>query len=225
MQAISFSINSSQASFFENIYTKIQQIISKVIGIVKTYFLEIQYFFMALIGIKEIIFDGPKKIQIHPSATNVQQVVHQFFQQKQEWIGPLSSAQVHGICYTASGTLGGVASLHTHRLIDLGKAFPVVSGLAGVFFGSGNLSNIFYYVECYQQAEQLAKGDEPHLKEAARRIKLTSVLGIINSLGYLITLASCLFGPIAWLPMVFGGIAMLTGCINIIYDFFFLNKA
>lgn len=195
----------------------------KVLRFAKEYFFIGQNIFMIFFGVKELIFDRAQQLTSPLEGTKIQLTVRRFFLAKEIQEGrSLTNAQMHGIYYSSAGLCGGVASLQTYGWCNLKSAFPVLSGLSDAFFGCANWNNLLYHIRCYQEANLLTgKGKEEAL--AAKRIKTSAVLGIISNVNYLISISSFLFGPISWLPIVFGGVAMLTGCIKILYDFFFLE--
>lgn len=204
---------------------KLPDLFLKIVLIAQKHFHLGENSFMTAYGLKEMIFDKPQTKPLNTSATAVQQVVYHFFQARQIDVAPFSPSQMHGIYYISAGLLGGITTLQSYGIADLGLASPLLSSLSHTFFGCANWHNLLYHVQCFHDADLLASDRSQPTQEAVRRIKASAVLGIISSVGYLATLAASLFGPFAWIPMIFGGVAMLTGCIKILYDFFWLYKA
>jgi len=222
------SIQSLRESFLQlrvSLNYNLPPIALKVLHFAREHFFAGQNMFMILFGLKELIFDRAQPWTKPLAGTKVQQAVRAFFRRIEGSEGrSLTNAQMHGIYYSSAGLCGGAASLQTYGLCDLKKGFPALSGLSDAFFGCANWNNLLYHVRCYQEANLLmGRGKEEEI--AAKRIKTSAVLGIISNVNYLISISSFLFGPLNWLPIVFGGVAMLTGCIKIIYDFFFLEAS
>lgn len=122
----------------------------------------------------------------------------------------------HGLLYLASGASGLLSCC-------AGAASKVLGNIGGGFFLSANIVDLDFNVSIYRLASSIDLKNAPEsLKEAVHRLKRSAIIGMISNIGHIITPFTILFGPYLALTIFFTGIAVSTGCIKILYDYFFL---
>ena len=165
------------------------------------------------------MFDGfraHKKIENEQDG-RVQNVWTRTFQKVRSSIADLSI--VHGMYYAGMGAFGGLTSLQDFGLVNLGITYTGLDKLSWVCFLCANIYMLQESVRMYLDVQDME--DHPTVD----KIRLSAVMGIVNSLGYCMTAAVVLFGGPAAAALVLGGISVTVGCIKILYDHFVLSRS
>lgn len=106
---------------------------------------------------------------------------------------------IHGALFIASGAFGIIGVVYKHAIsVILGQGFFLVA----------NLIALEYNGELYR------KTDNPAVKKSA-------LLGILNNLGYIFTVALAWIGVHGAITLLVGCLAVSTGCLKMLYDFLY----
>jgi len=114
----------------------------------------------------------------------------------------------HGLLFVGSGLAGAAVALHQLEKINVGSLLTVAEGLDLGLFLAACLVGLRYNVLKYSDPSS-------SLQE-----KKSAVLGIISNLNYLFWGLCPILGASATFALVFCGIALTTGFLKILYDFF-----
>lgn len=205
-------------------------VLTKIIDFVKTYFNAMQWSFLYLYGTKEILFDNVYKKEsrgILPTYKDrLNQAINKVFVKNDNVIGNIKFNMAHGTLYTASGVIGFVPALQRLGYLDIGAGLIVpLEALGNVVFGFASLVALIQNIKLYKAASKMAKSDSLPEQEAAQMIKKSAVMGIISSLSYILTAITLIFSASTAIAFLFGIIAVITGCLKILYDFFRFRQA
>lgn len=207
----------------------VNQLSTKMVELVKGIFNVLQWTFVSLYGTKEILFDRVTDIRKKNSFLLKHRLIDQrlnaIFLKKSNLIGKVKYYLTHGVLYIASGIAGSAAAMHKAGWLNAGSfAFPLeVAG--NCLFAFASFISLVQNVRIYRAASKITLYAPFHEREAASMLKKSSVLGIISSLNYIIAAALLMFGPAAAFALLFGCIAVSTGCLKILYDFVRFRKA
>lgn len=202
-----------------------------LVNLVKNFSGILQNSFLVVYGTKEILFDRVRDISktknhvIITHATRINHYLNKIFVKKDPFIGPLRFNNAHGLLYIGSGLTGSAAALHKLGWINLG-GFGLPLEIAGnCLFSLACLTALIHNVKIYRAAAKVTPHAPLYKRQAAHMLKVSSVLGIISSLNYIVAASLLVMGPLASLALVFGCIAVLTGCMKILYDFLKFRNA
>lgn len=179
---------------------------------------------LGLFGAKELVYDRVKikekipNLLVKKQADKLKIFVKEFLRKREFEKIPFGFHTLHGACYLASGISGLMSSF------NLGAAAVSALGIAANgFFLMANVVGLEYNVNLYEQAGGIDLKNAPaYICEAVSRIKKSAVLGIVSNLNYIMVALTALFGLHFALTLCFTGIAIATGCIKILYDYFYL---
>lgn len=167
----------------------------------KTRFLLLQNAFMVGYGIKEFFLDrrAAKNLPCRGSIEKIEQLRKHFL-------------SIHGLTYIAVGVLGALEAMDQYAWLSLGQALPAITfGSAGLFL-YGCLYALEYYTKIYKEAVALEKS-AGHEKQA-RALKISSTLGILNSLGYLASIFFALYPPTQAIALLLATFSIFVGTVN-----------
>lgn len=204
----------------------------KLIDLARNVFNVMQWSFLSLYGTKEIAFDRVKDIRHDKKnnavthASSVNNFLNGIFIKQAAFIGPIKFNVAHGVLYFVSGVAGSLAAMHRQEWINIGGSLVFPLEVAGnCLFALASLVALIQNVKIYRAAAKVPENAPAHEREAARMLKKSAVLGIISSLNYIIAAALIMIGPAATVALVFGCIAVFTGCMKILYDFIRFRNA
>lgn len=228
LNVISYGIQpkASFATAFAN-----YSIVKKLVDLVKSLFNTVQWAFVNLYGTKEILFDRVKDLRyskkniIKTHATRVNSYLNRVFVKKNAFIGPINFNVAHGSLYMASGLAGSLAAIHQQGWLNIGCLAAPLETLGNGLFGLASLVALIHNVKIYRAAAQVPEYAPTYAKEAASMLKKSAVCGIISSLNYIIASALLIFGAAFTFALVFGCIAVVSGCFKILYDFIRFKNA
>lgn len=199
-------------------------ILNRIYRITMHYFGIIQNAAMAGFGLKEVMIDYiPQQIKIqHNSKDKIPSLVNQAASNN---LQNLKSIQIinaefslgHGLLYLGTGTVGLVDAAHTLQWLNLGEAQPLVHHATIGLFLFANLFSLEQNIRLYSEAQKLPQSP------LANKLKISAVLGMINTLGYILSTLSSYFPGLEILYLILTCLALFVGCVKIIYDFFFLT--
>lgn len=206
-------------------------LVKKLIELVKNFSNITQWSFLCLYGTKEILFDRVKDLRktnkdiVLSQASRINLFLNKIFLKRDPCIGPFRYHQVHGALYLGAGISGMAAAMHKLEWIHIGDlTIPVALAAQGVFcFAS--LIALIQNVKIYCEASKVSAYAPLHEIEGAAMLKKSAILGIISTLNYIIGASLIMIGAAATFSLFFGCIAVMTGCLKILYDFFRFNKA
>ncbi len=208
------------------------QFTKKTIALFKNIFDLMQWSFLCLYGSKEILLDRVKNISqvrknhvVVTQAHRVNRYLNGIFLKKTAFVGPINFNVAHGSLYIASGMVGLAAPIH--RLSGkLNQKLPLLAETLGNgLFGLASLVALIQNVKIYRAAAKIPSFAPQHARDAALMLKKSAILGIISSLNYIITVALLVMGSAATFALIFGCIAVVTGCLKILYDYFRFKNA
>lgn len=206
----------------ETSFRTIPPLVLKVSNLIRPYFLLGQNAAVLAFGIKELTWDQKAFQDVDLALIRSEKIKlfgRNFFLNFKCWIGPFNHSHIHGGLYIASGVCGAF----DYAIRALGLPFELVANFlswAGqATFALANIFSITYYSHVFYKSfcQPATTAVE---QEALKRIRLSAVLGIINNLGYLTAALLSAFGGPVTMALVFGGVALLTGCIKILFDYF-----
>lgn len=154
-------------------------------------------------GLKEIVFDAPRAPNTS-LCTRIGQAVSNLFSQIQ------SSSDFfiqHGILFMGCGIAGAALAFQQVRGVPWNAFHSVLQGSDFGFFFAASLVGLRYNVLNYLNSQNPL-------------IKKSSILGIISNLNYLFWCLSPFLGLSATLSLIFCCIALSTGCLKILFDYF-----
>lgn len=122
---------------------------------------------------------------------------------------------IHGTLFLTSGAYFALSSLHCYQCLDLYGCLDELHLAAETLFVAANIVALKFNMQLYMHAKS------SHAENAA--ILRSCVIGIVSNLFYILAEATRLFGFSTALALVFGCIAVSTGGVKIIYDFFYAN--
>lgn len=210
------------ASYLSSMITRVYQLSLK-------HFSLLQSGFVAGFGLKEVLIDFiPGALKIPPEK---KQNTFKLIEDRVAECKPLHNIEainkefslVHGCLYFGCGVSGAIEAANQLSWLDLGAAASVFKYMTAGFFLYANLYSLEQNINLYFQAELLEK-EEKHQALAAS-VKISSVLGILNNLGYIVLSICSLFPTDEILYLIIACLAIFVGCLKIIYDFFFLSPA
>ena len=120
---------------------------------------------------------------------------------------------VHGSLFLTTGVFLGLQGLEALNLLDLGRLSTPVSITGVTSFALAEIISLKFDVERFLEASTIQDPAKAHSQ------KKSAVLGIVRSISYLLMVLVPLLGAPVALPIVFGGIGLMTGAIKILYDF------
>lgn len=195
------------------------EIINKISSFVFTYFKVFQGLGMASIGAKSILFEYVRIINSTPSPLS-KSVKEFLLKLDQEW-APTGFNVLHGILYLGSGLSYALSAMP--KIQNMHLYVNVLNSTGNGLFILANIFSLEYFIKaCQESSDILAREHHEIQRQAAERIKTSSILGIFNSAGYLLAPAAILINAPASLAIIFGLIAVSTGCIKIFYDYYYL---
>lgn len=193
-----FPVGLSFPGQFTTIFFKGSQIVSKMIELTRQHFKILESVGLTGMGSKEIAFNatvGSKSQKIYFLA--------------------------HGALFIASGLTSALIAANQYQFIQISKWVQLLSLTGNGLFLAANLLALYQNIESYKNALKLETSGLIQDLEKARHMKYSAVLGIMNSLGYLMVPIATLFhAPLAF-AIIFGCIAVSTGCLKILYDFYY----
>lgn len=185
----------------------VQQASSKIIEFAKTYFLFISNICLVGLGFRDYtaVALGAK-----PAPPSFSEFFNNFFQ------GILSGNLkiIQGSCFVVSGVTGAITFFNPSSLL---------AASSSTLFVAGNLLALASNIETYIQAVRLSESHDSADQKRARSMMYSAILGMINNINYIMVPLVTLFGGPVALAIFFGGIAVTTGCIKILYDYFYLR--
>lgn len=186
----------------------ILQASTKVVEFAKTYFLFISNICLVGLGFRDYTAVALGDKPNYPTLS-------QFFANLWRGITTGHLGIIQGTCFIASGTCGAVTFYNPAPFFDYAG-----SGL----FLAGNLIALKTNIENYINAVAQSNSNDPSERQYAFSLMTSAALGIINNINYIMIPFVTLFGGPVALAIVFGGIALTTGCIKILYDYFYVQK-
>lgn len=197
----------------------------KITEIVLEYFGIIKGLCLASYGLKELLFDRIKNsVNNHNNCLSHQkQFINEFLLKTEPVLKCIGFHALHGSLYIASGLSSAVAASQQLFQKSLGIPLPLFPILGNSFFLLANLFSLKYHVHLYQEAAKVTKDSPQEEQDSAKILKKSAVLGILNSLSYLMIPLFSILGISLALSLLFGCIAVFTGCIKILYDYFYIN--
>lgn len=212
--------------------TFVKSVVIKIIDFCKSHLYYImQWSFVALYGIKEILFDRVRDIRlvkqsvIVTHADRVKQHANSVFLKKDPLLGPVKFNSIHGSLYATAGFVGVGVAMHRQGLIQLGGLLPAFELAGNCLFGLASLVTLIHSIRIYLKASKVPSYAPPHVQESASMLKKSAILGMISSLNYIIATALLIIGNAATFALIFGCIAVATGCMKIFYDFLRFREA
>ncbi len=202
-----------------------------LINLVKNFTGVLQNSFLIAYGTKEILFDrvrdirNVKKDVIITHAQRVNDYLNKIFLKKDNFVGPFKFNHVHGILYIGAGFVGTVAAMHKLSWVNIGNLALPLEIAGNSLFGLACLAALIHNVKIYRAAAKVPKDAPFYERCGAQMLKKSSILGIISSLNYIIAASLMVIGPLASLALLFGCIAVFTGCLKIVYDFIRFQNA
>ncbi|QLH37078.1 MAG: hypothetical protein HWD61_13825 [Parachlamydiaceae bacterium] len=126
----------------------------------------------------------------------------------------------------ASGVSGSLAAAHHLGWLNLGSQVAFSLEIAGNgLFGIASLIALIQNIKIYRAASKVCESAPLHEKEAANKLKTSSMMGILSNLNYIIGAALLMIGSLATLALLFGCIAVFIGGLKILYDFLQFRNA
>lgn len=202
-----------------------------IIHLMKNFSSISQCSFLVLYGSKEILLDRVRDIRkvkkniVITHATNINNFLNKIFIKKDKLIGPLNFNVVHGSLYMGSGVLGSTAAMHKLGWINIGGLGLPLEVASNCLFNFACLAALIHNIKIYRAAAKVPKYAPLHEKEAAWMLKKSAILGIISSLNYILAASLLIAGASATFALLFGCIAVFTGCLKILYDFLRFRNA
>lgn len=203
----------------------ISSIITRIYQLTIEHFTLLQNSFLAGFGVKELLIDFlPQHLNSKPEMRTFTLIGSPEASSKEftrlKAINKEFSL-VHGMLYLNCGTAGMLDALHEMGYVNFSSHEPLFNYMASGLFLFVNLYSLEKNIELYLQADLL--GEDEKYDKLKNSLKISSVLGILNNLGY-ITVSLFSFFPmdeIFYLVLVCATI--FAGCFKILYDFFFLT--
>ncbi len=183
-------------------------LVNRIIDFCRTHFKLMESAAFLTLGTKEIVYDNKRIRKTWPSITSFFRALIEEFKKKDFGI-------IHGALYMAVGITSSIIVAHQYQLLNLTKWIPFLSNTSNGLFIAANIFALNHYGNLYREA--LFEKDPV----IAGRMRVSAAMGILSSLGYILVPLLTLFGAPIALPIVLGGIAVATGCIKILYDYFF----
>ena len=202
-------------------------IFKKLADFAVVHFNFMQWSFLSLYGAKELLFDRVKDIRQarNPSPSLMNQYLNGVFVRKDKMGGVVPFNVAHGSLYLASGVAGSLAAADRLGWIRMGSLTIPLEIVGNGLFGLASLVALIQNIKIYREACKVSEKNPYHEQEAAQRLKKSAVMGIISTLNYIVAAALLIIGTHASLALIFGCIAVFTGCLKIIYDFFRFRQA
>ncbi len=173
-------------------------------------------------GLKEILLDGRKPVHSGPISgsltTRIKVYCLEYFSRKKSEIVSGQFHIIHGALFLGSGISGSLVALHQLGKIHLAATFAIFNHLEIGLFLAGCLLALYHNVREYTRAIDPASGLSA---EQAHQKKLSAIFGIVSSLNYILWGAFVIFGAHTAVALVFGIIGLTTGCIKILYDYYY----
>lgn len=154
-------------------------------------------------GLKEIIFDSHRAPNT-PLCERIRCAFRNCFNRIQS--APDFFIQ-HGAFFIGSGLAGALYALQQIQEVPINSFQGILQGCDYGFFCAAALLGLRYNVLNF-------------IYTSDPREKKSAILGMISNLNYLFWCLCPLLGLSATLTVIFCGIALSTGCLKIIYDFF-----
>jgi len=207
--------------------TSSKTIFRKLVDFAVVHFNFMQWSFLSFYGAKELLFDRVKEIRETKNSPSslMNHYLNGVFVRKDKMFGVVLFNVAHGSLYCASGVVGSLAAADRLGWVRMGS-FTVPLEIAGnCLFGFASLVALIQNIKIYREASKISEKNPYHEQEAAQRLKKSAIMGIISTLNYIVAAALLIIGTHASLALILGCIAVFTGCIKIIYDFFRFRKA
>lgn len=197
----------------------------KIAALTRTCFQYIQKIFLGIYGSHQLLFEKIKPLEKVNNANlknRVQQLkiyLHGFLFKREFEKIPFGYHAMHGALYLSSGIFGFLSDIESCGIYrNLGSS--IGSGL----FLFANLLGIEYNVSIYLHADSIDLTNAPAYQcEAVKALKKSAAMGIITNLNYVLFPISIFFGLPVAVSILFAGIAAATGCLKILYDYFFIS--
>ena len=146
--------------------------------------------------------------------------------------GPLSDVTPHipnylimqGSFLIPSGFFGTMSWLHYQQMIDLKGMLPLFNTAADALFISASLASLKHNLELFRGAQNLPPQPTEAMKVLSHQVMVSSCLGALSALGYILASVLPILGLDASLALIFGCIAVFLGGLNILYDFLVIEK-
>lgn len=186
-----------------------------------------QWSFLSLYGAKELLFDRVKEIRgtKDTQSSLMNHYLNGVFVRKDKVFGVVPFNVAHGSLYLASGVVDSLAAADRLGWVHMGSFTVPFEIVGNCLFGFASLVALIHNIKIYREASKISDKNPYAEQEAAKRLKKSAVMGIISTLNYIIASALLIIGRQASLALIFGCIAVFTGCLKIIYDFFRFRKA
>ncbi len=124
---------------------------------------------------------------------------------------------VHGTCYALSGVLGITEILAQYGLYQPGVLSSLCGAGAWGLFIFANLYSLEKHIKLYELADKLPEVEGRHLK-------ISASLGIINSLGYVMTGIFSFFPGTLGIAIALSCLSILAGTVKFFYDIMALRS-
>jgi hypothetical protein len=198
---------------------KILEGCQKLSEVARDHFNLLQSFCLLSYGGKEVVWDGFIKTR-QTSAAKTQDTVildcaRGLLKRIEKGAFPVPFHSLFGSLHLSAGVASGLAALQESMALPF-------EALSGSLFFIAQIVALRFNVKVYQEASQLSSSIHEHERKAAQMLKKSAVLGIISTLNYMTLPAITLLGGPAAMILIFGCIALFTGCLKVIYDFFYL---
>lgn len=202
-------------------------ILKKLVDFAIVHFNFMQWSFLSLYGAKELLFDRVKEIRgtKDTQSSLMNHYLNGVFVRKDKVFDVVPFNVAHGSLYLASGVVGSLAAADRLGWVRMGSFTVPFEIVGNSLFGFASLVALIHNIKIYREASKISDKNPYAEQEAAKQLKKSAVMGIISTLNYIIASALLIIGTQASLALIFGCIAVFTGCLKIIYDFFRFRKA
>ncbi|MFQ5729582.1 MAG: hypothetical protein ACE5GN_04395 [Waddliaceae bacterium] len=130
---------------------------------------------------------------------------------------------IHGSLYLGSGIFGGLASMHDLQWFTLGRAMPFAKYLGSGLFLYLNLYSLEQNMKLFSHAQNMSKSGNSDLRSFANRLQASSVLGMINNIGYILAILTSFFPATLAIAIALAVFAFSVGTLKIIYDYCYVG--
>lgn len=220
----SHRVNQSHLSFYPSAMSEgvhdLKTFFKKIVDLAFKYFNILQWSFLSLYGVKEILFDRVKELSQPSNKISQRDVfINRIYSQNDHVLGPIRYNQAHGSLYLMSGVAGSFSASHRLGWIKLGNFDVPLEIVGNCLFCFASFIALIQNIKLYQAASKVSQYAPAYEKEGAEMIKKSAIIGIISSLSYILAAGLLIMGVQATLALLLGCLAVFTGCIKILYDF------
>jgi hypothetical protein len=196
---------------------------ARVSAIASTYFGLGQGVFFLGYGAKEWVVDGiiqEAKIKpLDPDAPLYTKIIHKIR------CAFVKVFKIHGAMYVFSAIAWIAAELDKVNILNLGQAFPYVQSISNILFLGACSLAIGYQVAVVRDAIDLTRNGNDAQKYLAKCLKVSCAMGIIGNVGYIAAVGAMMFGGPTGVAAILGFVAVLIGCVRVMYDLKYLTPA